>query len=112
VAQLDAEKEALMQRAAASQQTCAQMVVQLKAARERWHKTCLTNVALCKARARPPRAPARRRRRPGTEAGRGAVACLYRRESSPADLAALLVQWFSSGSAQLHVLLVRCLPAL
>ncbi|KAK9837090.1 hypothetical protein WJX81_002121 [Elliptochloris bilobata] len=48
VAQLDAEKEALMQRAAASQQTCAQMVVQLKAARERWHKTCLTNVALCK----------------------------------------------------------------
>lgn len=50
VAQLDAEKEALMARAAASQQTCAQMVVQLKAARERWHKTCLTNVALCKVR--------------------------------------------------------------
>jgi hypothetical protein len=69
VAQLDAEKEALMQRAAASQQTCAQMVVQLKAARERWHKTCLTNVALCKARACPARAPAGRRRRPGTEAG-------------------------------------------
>lgn len=50
MAQLDAEKEALTQRAAASQQTCAQMVVQLKAARERWHKTCLTNVALCKVR--------------------------------------------------------------